>query len=333
MRHLLRLGPLAGVACLSFSGLAHADDRASAQELFDAGQKLMTAHDYAHACPKFEESQRLDPAIGTLLNLGNCYEHEGRLATAWAVFLEAGARAKAAGQTQRVQVAHDHAESLSARAPRLLLLVPSAANMPALVVKRDGEIVGRAQWGEAIPVDPGSHTIVASAPGLKSWSQTVTLAERDKISVTVPELVLDPAAPENAPHEPSPTAQPSAEPQPNEPTPPPPARSGLKTGQVLAIASGVVGVAGIGVGTYFGVQAISKHNRASEACPSLCDTAEGQTLWNDAVHAGNVSTVAFIVGGVGPAGAAVLWFTTKGEPGAGVALGIGPGSVRVRTVW
>jgi hypothetical protein len=82
------------------------------------------------------------------------------------------------------------------------------------------------------------------------------------------------------------------------------------------------------------LKSISKHKSASDACPSLCDTAEGQTLWSDAVHAGNVSTVAFIVGGVGLAGAAVLWFTTKGKPEqAAFALGIGPGSVRVRTVW
>ncbi len=55
----------------------------------------------------------------------------------------------------------------------------------------------------------------------------------------------------------------------------------------------------------------------------------------DAVAAGNVSTVAFIVGGAGLAAGAVLWFTApSGDVGSGqTALGGGPGSIRLRTTW
>src|SRR4051812_16548065 len=70
-----------------------ATDRPEAEALFDQGRRLLAAGNYAAACPKLEASNRLDPGIGTMLNLGDCYEKNGQTASGWAAFREAAAAA------------------------------------------------------------------------------------------------------------------------------------------------------------------------------------------------------------------------------------------------
>ena len=59
-------------------------DKVAAEALFEEGRRLVAAGSFVDACPKFADSQRLDPSPGTLLNLASCYEKLGRSATAWA---------------------------------------------------------------------------------------------------------------------------------------------------------------------------------------------------------------------------------------------------------
>ncbi|MEJ7735736.1 MAG: hypothetical protein WKG00_41925, partial [Polyangiaceae bacterium] len=83
-RRLLALLARAGAGALvlmSLSSAARADDRASAQALFDAGKLLVADGKYAEACPKFEASFTLDRTLGTLLNLADCHEKVGKVAT------------------------------------------------------------------------------------------------------------------------------------------------------------------------------------------------------------------------------------------------------------
>src|SRR4051794_20217691 len=65
-------------------------DKVAAESLFDQGRDAMRKSDFARACGLLERSQKLDPAVGTLLYLGECYERSGRTASAWATFREAG---------------------------------------------------------------------------------------------------------------------------------------------------------------------------------------------------------------------------------------------------
>lgn len=95
-----------------------------------------------------------------------------------------------------------------------------------------------------------------------------------------------------------------------------------------------MGLAGLTVGTIFGLQSKSKHDSAADYCDdasNVCTDREGVSLRSDAIHAGNISTVGFIVGAAGIAGAAVLWFTAKPTEASApaVGFGFGPGSVAV----
>src|ERR1041384_7022387 len=73
---------LAAVVACPKAARAEPDSVAAAETLFREGREAVKRADYAVACPKFQESQRLDPAIGTLLNLALCEESWGGLADA-----------------------------------------------------------------------------------------------------------------------------------------------------------------------------------------------------------------------------------------------------------
>jgi hypothetical protein len=314
-------------------------DPAGAQALFDQGKKLMAEGKPLEACPKFAESQRLDPGVGTLLNLAACYETAGQTASAWSQFLEAESAARTENNAEAARVAHTRAGALVPKLSRIVISVAGAgtpAEVPGLEVRRDDALIGRAQWGVAMPVDPGVHRIHASAPSYEPWDQELEVkGQGANVAITVPALraaapsppvSAAPAAP--APPAATPAAPPSSAPA---PAPPPAHESGFGATRALALGAGVVGVAGLTLGTVFGLKAKSKHDSAEEHCgaDNMC-SAQGVSLRSDAISAGNVSTVAFVVGVAGVAGAAVLWFTAKPDNAGAPAVGLGPGSVALR---
>jgi hypothetical protein len=152
-----------------------------------------------------------------------------------------------------------------------------------------------------VPTDPGAHTITASAPGRRSWTGTaVVKADGSTTVIDVPDLEKEvPTSPETSV---SPTGAAATTPSDSKP-------EGGIGNRWPALVAGGIGVVGIGVGTVFGLKSMSAHDDAEKACKGNQCTAEGVELRDDALAAGNVSTVAFIVGGVGLAAGAVLWFT------------------------
>lgn len=315
-------------ACALNPSLARAGsaaDSAAAQALFDQAKKLLKEGKAAEACPKLEESQRLDPGSGTLINLARCYEQTDRMASAWNKYLEAAAAAAASGNLQREKEARARAATLRPSLSELVIEVsPEAKAVSGLEITRDGERVGSAQWGVAIPADAGEHRVTASAPGRETWQSVVVVkGAGGKFAVTVP-VLAEPGA--SAPVAPVPSA-PVA---PSEATPAASKSGGLGTQRTIALVAGGVGVAGVVVGSIFGLKSKSDHDEAEKYCNgNQCTDARGVTAGDSAHSAGNVSTIAMIVGGVGLAAGVTLWFTAP-KASTSAALSVAPGSVQLR---
>ena len=137
----LRLGVLGAALALPFAPLvanAAGGDPAAAEALFAAGREAMERGDYAAACAKFDESERLDPAPGTLMNLADCNEKRGHLAAAWENWRDA--RGTLRPDDDRLRVVEARLATLEARLPHLVIeLAPGApAASHSAKVRRTG---------------------------------------------------------------------------------------------------------------------------------------------------------------------------------------------------
>src|SRR5262245_18513307 len=302
-------GAMAVALCLSsWPALAGAADgnEAEARALFVEGRRLAAAGNYADACPKFEDSFRLNPGIGTNFNLADCLEHTGRFASAWTRFLDVAAATRLAAQTEREKVARERAAALEPRLSRLIVDVASPA--PGLVVERDTVTVAPPAWGMAVPIDPGVHAVSASAPGRKRWSSSVTVPEGEPKTVTISVPAL-----EVAPEPPAPPVAALIAPR---STPAPPQRR--LSAPVAVIGS--IGLAGLAVGASFGVEFQRANSEAKGLCrPFECmNTAEKQRHDGLVAEADRARTLGFVAAGIGGAAlltAAYLWWRSD-EAGA-----------------
>lgn len=300
-------------------------NRAAAEALFNQGRDLMTAGKYVDACPKFEASLQLDPGLGTMLNLAECYEKTGRTASAWAEYREAIPLARAAGSKARLDLATERAQALQERLSTLTIrAITGDATDPQLEVRRDGVTVQPAEFGAPIPVDPGEHVIEAVAPGKQPWSYKVQVAgDAAKVSVDIPRL--------QANAEPAPSSAPVAVTTSTGSSAPPSDKPVGSAQRTTGLVFGGVGVVGLGLGAFFGAQAASKWSDAKGKCtdyPYGCG-AEGADLRSSAHSQATVSTVAFVAGGALLATGVVLYLTAPSRKQT-VALGFGPGSAFVQ---
>jgi len=293
-------------------GAQEATTTGTATVLFDEAIALMDRGKLAEACPKLARSNELSPNGGTLFALAECYERSGRVASAWVTYKEAAIRAAAAKRADAEKRANESAERLAPNVSKLVVHVPAAAAVDGLTIELDGRAVARAEWGVATPIDPGPHKLRLSAPGRLTATRDVVF---DRVAaqktIAISELERAPVAA---------AAAPAAEGAP---------RGG--TQRVLGLAIAGVGLAGVAVGTVFGLQASSKNDDAAAHCNgSLCD-AEGIRLDKQGRDAATISTISFIAGGALAAGGLVLFLTApsgREKPSQGVqnaSLGVRAG--------
>jgi hypothetical protein len=283
---------------------APTSDEAVAESLFEAGRKLMADGQVAEACPKFEESNRIAPSAGTLLNLGRCFELQGKTASAWVAYKKAVGLARATGQTRHVTAGEKFIADITPHLSRLRVEAPNAP--PGLVVSRGGSAMGAAALGVPLAVDPGDQTVEATAPGRERWSTTVTVKPGgDEVSGAPPPLVPPPAR----------TAEP-AKPE-----------AGMPTVRLAGLVVSGVGVATLGVGVAFGVMTLSDASAAEDdasLCPAKRCTPAGEDAIASAETKAWVSNVAIGVGAAAivAGGALVAWSFLAPPPESSRSAGI-----------
>lgn len=264
------LAPIASTPFLLLPATASAQsDVAIAEQLFRDGRTLFEAGKTDEACEKFAASQRMSPGLGTELNLALCREKQGRVATAWSLFTDAEASAQRAGDATRARFAHDHETALAGELKKVVIEVPSPP--PGMVVKLDGTPLPAGALGTEIPLDPGDHDLVVTAPGKKTWEQShLSLgpsATTIHVRVELEDDVLAAAAPAPAP---AAASSPSAPVSPDSAVPAgappsgadqsPETATSTNTKRVAGFVVGGAGIVALGIAGYYGLTAISRHN-------------------------------------------------------------------------
>lgn len=324
------------------------EKRVLAQQLFDEAEALLGAKKVAEACPKYAESYRLDPHLGVLIYLAECYEHNGQLASAWGAFREAEGMA-IARKDQRVSYARDRVEALTPRLSRLTVSVPAETRVEGLVLYRNGLELAAASWGTPTPTDAGSYVLEARAPGRRNWTTNVVVPpEGGSVTVTVPELApgtnellpVTPAPARTKPAPPTGAASPSpaaAVPPPvvAQTAPPPPAGDTTEPSRrVVGLAVGGLGVVGLGVGSVLALGAKSKFDDSAPSCngAGYC-TPEGTALRDSAQSKAMVATVVTGVGAAAVVTGVVLWLTAPSSHSAAVTKTSAWSVVPATTGW
>lgn len=302
LRSALLLGAL---VILPPVAAAQGRDRAGAEALFRAGRDAAERGDYATACQRFEESNRLDPALGTLFNLADCEEKTGKLASAWQRFREVAQRLSPTDE--RSAIARDRAAALEPRLPKLVLHLAEGVP-PEAVVVRDGVELGTASLGLGLPVDPGAHVVLVRAPGRVDKRYELTLQEAETRELHLEAGEVEAAAtpgPEVPPTTPSSTTSSTL-------TVLPPNESAPSKTAGYVITG--VGAASLVAGLVTGGLALSRKGEMDDNCDAR--GACNQTGL-DAAEAGDtfatISTVTFGLGAVGVALGTVLLLTSEDE--------------------
>jgi hypothetical protein len=327
---------------------AQQGDPAAARPLFEEGRALMKAGRYEQACPKIEAAAMLYAGSGILLNVADCHEHFGLTATAWRDF---GAAAAAAARLHRPDDEAEARRRRKALEPRLRrLTIRVLKETPGLVVKLDGTVVDRADWGTPLPVDPGSHTVGAESAGRFAWSNaTEAIDAGSTLVVDVPELGLSSATPMGEPlaHDAQGSVVPShgadaasagsdnAPSAPSGASTPPPRVPGVEHAaeasgywtarRILGVLITGAGIASAGIGGVLGLSAKSQYDKATgEAGPPRHDDSVS------AVNTGNLATIVLAVGGATAVAGGILWITA---PDRNVTLGTSGQALVLRGVF
>jgi hypothetical protein len=153
-----------------------------------------------------------------------------------------------------------------------------------------------------MPVDPGEHRLSAVAPGRLAWSGSASIEPDGESRVVVPALLPAPVARESA-----------AKAQGSNGTPPagapvrdaPPSGGGLRSAATITLAT--LGLAAIGAGTVFAVNAA--HQKNASGCTSTCPSSDGQSLLRDANNAAWAANIAFGASVASLGAAAYLFFS------------------------
>ena len=275
----LGIGSVAQVAQAAPS----ARDRQDAAVLTNKGRAAARALRHGEAVELFRKADQLEPSSARKLELSKALVAEGKLVEASQILnglmndTSLGPRDKWAKDAAKKQLAQ-----FESRIPWLQVQVVGPASSTKVRVEVDGKEV---EASTEAPVDPGKHTVGVDADGYESADRNVVVAEGEHKQVTITLEAVAKAAP------------------------PKPKKSGGT--KIPGIALLGVGAVGLGVGAAFGLLAFDETAKAKQFCDGNNCPARPEVVSarNTAIANGNVSTVGFVVGGVGVAAGIILLLT------------------------
>lgn len=308
---------------------AHAQsptDKATARVLADEGEAALARKDFPSALQKFEKANLLVPNIPTLLvGLARAQAGVGKLVEARESYnlvarMDLGPSPSAPFKEAQ-QAARTEMPSIAGRIGRLEIIVKGPSNA---TVTLDGEVVSAASLGEKRPTNPGTHLVKAQAPGHRDAEAKVVLKDGGQEAIT---LTLEPGAAgtpvAGGPSTPAATSEANTPPPAAQPPSPPARTSSWRTGSYVALG---VGGAGLVLGTVTGLLAMGKKSDLEKVCSGGHCPIASQGDIDSLGTMTTLSTVGFIVGGVGVASGVGL-FVLSPKPGASTAVRVGPSSV------
>lgn len=213
-----------------------------------------------------------------------------------------------------LEAAKNEVDPVSKKIASVVIKVDGGGAAPTVTI--DGAPVHAETLGLPRPVDPGEHTVHAEAAGYKPGDTKFTVAEAGSAEA---KLTL-----EKAPDAPVAGGSVGGD------------KAKGSSNKTLAVVAFGVGGAGLLVGAITGFIALGKHSDLNDACPGGTCPNDKQSDVDSYKTMGTISTVGFIVAGVGAAAGAVLWFTAPKETAkngsshwATVSPYLGPGSAGV----
>jgi hypothetical protein len=295
---------------------ASAAETAAARSLAVEGLKLAQANNCAEAVPKLERAEKLYHSTVVASRLGECLVSVGRLVEGTEILRKVLREPQASPPTPALAKALERAQrTLETATPRIAGLTIKVAAVQDMRIKLDGNVVPSALFDSEVPTDPGEHSVEVTAPGFLKSTLRLSVSEGEKKSATLT-LARDP----NAPATPAATEQPAASSAAavtptSASTPassttagstPAPARAPNRTAAYVSLGLGAAGVAAGGV---LGFLTMKQHAALKDDCPNNVCSPTQQSDIDSAKRLGNMSTIAFGVGGAGLVLGAVLFFT------------------------
>lgn len=253
-----------------------AKDKAEAKTLVNEAKRAVKDKRWADAVTALKKADGLDPSAALELELAEAQIGAGKLVEAGKTLsaIEAGSDTSAAGKKAR-EAAKKKLAELKDRTPKLQVVVKGPA--AGAKVTLDGSAIDAP--GE-VPVDPGHHTVAASADGFKPKEKAISLAEGERMSV---DLAL-------------------------EASPPPEAKKDVekKGSRLPGIVVASVGGAALVTGGIFGGLALSATSKAKSQCSGNDCPLTAKSDIDRSKLFGNVSTGLIISGGAVAAAGVVL---------------------------
>jgi hypothetical protein len=288
---------------------AQGDTPKKADDLFKQGIAKMKEGDFEAGCPLLADSLAIDYGMAAEFRLAECYEKQGKTASAWRSFRSVQGAAEKAKQRARARVAQKRADKLEAQLHRLTIKVPSSIRgLNGLQLLLNDQPIPSDRWGKARAIDPGKHVLSVRAPGYKDWTTTLNTSPTSKTqTVHLPQLEL----------------KASPKPQVQRPATPP-AEKKLNSRWVGGLVAGGGGILVMGVGGVLGLIAKSSYDSAGERCTDNGCNAEGLTIRDKARTTGLVGSILVGVGAAATATGAILWITAPRYDEPTSAIGIAP---------